>query len=165
MLIGCSPAPPEPTHGVGATGESGGSSQHVDSLNRTFHLGDLQRVTLKANGHDISAWVMDTDPKREEGMMWLNADDVRDDDGMIFVFPDAKPQSFWMKNTILGLDIIYISKDKKVVNVQRGLPQDTTSLPSAGPAQYVLEMKVGSAKRLGIGPGTSVSIPGDVKSK
>jgi uncharacterized membrane protein (UPF0127 family) len=154
-----------PSHGVGATGGNPAPTRHIDSVNRSFHLDDLQRVTLKANGHDIPTWVMDTDAKREEGMMWLTSDDVADNDGMIFVFSEAKPQSFWMKNTILALDLIFISKDKKVLNVQHGRPQDTSPLPSAGDAMYVLEMKDGAAKRLGIGPGTVFTIPDSVKSK
>src|SRR5207245_531028 len=145
---------------------TGGKGGRINSLKRTYQLSDLQGVTLKANGHDIPTWVMDTEDKQREGMMWLTADDVHDNDGMIFVFPSAQQQSFWMKNTLLALDIIYISDKKKVLNIQEGKPLDEiTKLPSKGPAIYVLEMKQGAAKRLGIGPGTEISIPDTVKSK
>ncbi len=150
-----------------ATSTAGGPPQHFDSINRTYHLKDLESATLKANGHDIHAWVMDDGGKREEGMMWLTAEDVKDDDGMIFAFPDVQPKSngFWMENTILALDIIFISEKKKVLNIQEGVPHDKTSLPAAGSYKFVLEMKKGSAKRLGIGAGTVITIPDSVKGK
>jgi uncharacterized membrane protein (UPF0127 family) len=98
-------------------------------------------------------------------MMFLDAEDVHDNDGMIFVFDTAEQRSFWMHNCILALDIIYISADKKVLNIQPGMPHDDTGLPSKGAAQFVLEMKQGSAARLGIKPGTLVTIPASVKSR
>jgi uncharacterized membrane protein (UPF0127 family) len=140
--------------------------QHVDSVNRTYHLKDLQRVKLEANGKEIPVWVMDDEGKRREGMMWLTADDVSDDDGMLFAFPDVQPASngFWMENTILALDIMYISEGKKVLDIQEGSPHDETSLKSSGDYKYVLEMKRGAAKRLGIAPGTLIMIPNSVKA-
>ena len=166
ILAGCQQETIQTGHGGNvATNVASTSPEHFDSIQRTYHLKDLQRVTLKVNGHDVKAWVMDDNGKREEGMMFLTADDVSDDDGMIFVFSEAGQQSFWMKNTLLALDITYISPDKKVLNVQPGKPGDLTPLPSKGDAQYVLEMKQGSAARLGIKPGVKVEIPNTVKSK
>ncbi|HVT14495.1 MAG TPA: DUF192 domain-containing protein [Fimbriimonadaceae bacterium] len=168
LVIGCQGDKSESgsgTAGTQTTGSTGAPAEHVDSLQRTYHLKDLERVTLKANGHDISAWVMDTEGKRREGMMFLTAEDVSDNDGMIFVFPDSTQRSFWMDNTILALDIIYISEHKVVLNIQEGKPFDKTSLPSIGNAMYVLEMKQGSAKRLGIKPGMQIAIPDSVKGK
>lgn len=161
--IGCQQSVEQTGHGGSSTG--GQSEGHMDSLRRQFHLDKLERVTLKAAGHDIPTWVMDTDPKKQEGMMWLVDKDVKDDEGMIFVFAKAAHQGFWMENTILPLDIIFISKDKKVLNIQHGKPYDQTNLPSAGDAMYVLEMKDGASKRLGIKPGTVITIPDTVKSK
>jgi uncharacterized membrane protein (UPF0127 family) len=143
----------------------GPPAEPIDSIQRTYHLKDLQRVTLKANGHEIPAWVMDDDPKRREGLMWLDNDNVKEDDGMIFVFTAAEPQSFWMENTVLPLDIIFISDGKKVLNVQQGKPMDKSPLPSKGAAKFVLEMRQGAAKRLGIEPGTPVTIPDTVVAK
>lgn len=169
LLCGCQSDKPEA--GVGMSGgqsttTTGSPPVHVDSLQRTYHLPDLQRVTLKANGHDIKAWVMDTEDKRREGMMWLTAEDVGEDDGMLFAFPDADNRSFWMKDTILALDIIYLSEGKKVLNIQEGKPLDEkTSLPSDGKAMHVLEMKKGAAQRLGIKPGIAITIPDTVKGK
>jgi uncharacterized membrane protein (UPF0127 family) len=168
LIIGCQAAPVSTGSGNSSVTPVSGTtgSAHIDSVKRQFHLKDLQRVTLKANGHDIPAWVMDDKPKQEEGMMWLVESDVNEGDGMIFVFPKAAPQGFWMKNTILALDIMFISQDKKLLNVQPGRPyDDQTNLPSKGAAMYVLEMRQGAAKRLGLKPGTVFTIPADVKAK
>ena len=86
---------------------------------------------------------------------------------MIFAFAQVHPKSpgFYMRNTILPLDIIFLSPKKGVLNVQQGKPYDETDLPSAAPFQFVLEMKQGSAKRLGIKPGMAITIPDSVKGK
>jgi uncharacterized membrane protein (UPF0127 family) len=136
-----------------------------DGYQRIYNLKDLQRVELLANGHKIHAWVADDDGKRTEGMMSLTEKDVKDDEGMLFVFPAARPLSFWMQNTVLPLDIIYITPDGKVLNVQQGKPFDETGLPSQGDGQYVLELKKGRAMRFGIKRGTLIKIPASVKAK
>jgi uncharacterized membrane protein (UPF0127 family) len=64
--------------------------------------------------------------------------------GMLFIFPDSQIRSFYMKNTKIALDIIYIDADKTIVSVQKNAkPFDETSLPSAAPAKYVLEINGG----------------------
>ncbi len=130
-----------------------------DNPHRTFQLKDLKKITAKANGHAMHLWVMDTPKKRDEGMMWLTNKEVRDNEGMVFVFPRADALFFWMHNTILPLDIIYLGYKNKVLNVQHGKAQDDTSLPSAGFSDRVVELKAGMAKKLGIKEGTVFSMP------
>jgi len=166
LLAGCQTKPDQQSgSGISGPVTSTDGGQETDSLNRTYHLKDLQRVPITINGHRIQVWVMDDEGKRQEGMMWLTASDVGDNDGMIFAFPDIQPPSngFWMKNTILALDITFISKDMEAINTQIGRPRDLTNLPASAPYQYVLEMKKGAAQRLGIKPGTVIPIPSSVK--
>jgi uncharacterized membrane protein (UPF0127 family) len=169
VACGCSSQTPEPTpqqsSPLTTSTEPNKPTGPVDSIKRTYHLSDLRQVTLKANNHEIRAWVMDTDGKREEGMKWLTDKNVKDDEGMIFLFPEAKQESFWMENTILPLDIVFISGKNKVLNIQEGTPGNLSPLPSNGPALNVLELKQGTAARLGIKPGTEISIPDDVKGQ
>lgn len=135
--------------------------------NRSYQLQDLDKVVLKISGKPVELWVMDSENKREEGMMFLTDKEVRNDQGMLFVFPG--PQSdpkhgFWMHNTVLPLDIIYIAQDKKVINVQAGKPFDDKNLPAAAAFQYVIELKQGQAKALGIKPGVTIAVPANAKA-
>ena len=71
--------------------------------------------------------------------------------GMLFIFDRQRPLSFWMRNTLIPLDIIFIDQDGKLVSIQREAePLTTTSRPSEGPARYVLEIDGGEAAILGI---------------
>ncbi|CAN5413349.1 hypothetical protein BH11ARM2_BH11ARM2_15100 [soil metagenome] len=129
------------------------------SANRIFALSTLQKEKLKTPSKSIDVWIMDDHSKQEEGMMFLSDDEVKADEGMLFVFPAEKPQSFWMQNTILPLDIVYIDSKGKIVSIAKGKPYDESPLPSAGPAQYVLELKQGEAAKLGVKPGAALGLP------
>lgn len=95
---------------------------------------------------------------RQQGLMHRNS--LAKDSGMLFVFNNEQQLSFWMKNTLLSLDIIYISKDKKVVAVaDNAKPCKKDPCPSYNsyqPAQYVLEINGGLAKNFGIKKGSRV---------
>ncbi len=81
------------------------------------------------------------------------------DFGMLFVFPREAPRSFWMHNTLISLDIVYLDRFGTVVSVaERARPLDDTSLPSAGPARYVIELVGGSADEMGLEPGDRVEL-------
>jgi len=98
------------------------------------------------------------------GLMWR--DELASDAGMLFVFPKATERTFWMKNTPLPLDIIYIGQDKKVVSIAANTtPYSQTTLPSDGPAKYVLEVNAGFSREHGIKPGTAVDLPALPDSK
>jgi uncharacterized membrane protein (UPF0127 family) len=81
--------------------------------------------------------------------------------GMIFVFPRAQRLGFWMRNTRIPLDIIYVDQDGTVVSVHSMRPLDLTRIPSAGPAKYAIELNQGAAARCGIKPGDQLQIPPD----
>ena len=90
----------------------------------------------------IDIEIADNDYETQTGMMYRDA--MEDNQGMLFVFPKASYHSFYMKNTRISLDIIYIDSDKKIVSIQKNAkPFDETSLPSDAPAQYVLEINGG----------------------
>lgn len=135
--------------------------------NRVHQLKSLKVAKLKAAGHTIEAWVMDTEAKNQEGMMFLTDREVRQDQGMIFLFPSVQPadssHGFWMHNTLIPLDIVYIGASKKVVSISEGKVQDDTTLLAKGPYFYVVELKQGTAKKFGIKTGTKWEIPGSLK--
>ena len=89
--------------------------------------------------------------------MWRN--DLSESRGMLFVFPDNDTRVFWMKNTPVSLDIIFISHEGRVVSVAHGTrPYSNEPISSAGPARYVLEVASGLASRYGIGRGDTVDL-------
>jgi uncharacterized membrane protein (UPF0127 family) len=92
----------------------------------------------------------------EIGMMYRRSMDT--DMAMLFFMSGGdQPRSFWMKNTIVPLDIIYINANHEVVSIQANAePFSTKSLPSAQPASYVLEIFGGEAMKQGINIGTKV---------
>ncbi len=137
-----------------------------ENKKRLYQLADLQKGNVQIDGHSMSAWIMDTDGKRQEGMMWLTDKEVKDDDAMLFVFPSAEPHAsagFWMQNTILPLDIMYFTPKNRLATIAEGKAFDEKQLPSSEDYQYVLEMKQGSAKRLGIRVGSTIDIPSELK--
>jgi hypothetical protein len=90
----------------------------------------------------IEIEVASTDFEKALGLMYRA--DMRDDQGMLFLFPREQQQSFYMRNTLISLDIIYVNSKMVIVDIyENTTPLDETSLPSAAPAQYVVEIKGG----------------------
>ena len=138
----------------------GGQNQDPrHKVERIHQLKDLETRKMTFNGHTLTLWIMDDDSKRAEGMMYLEDKDVKETEGMLFLFDSEEPRSFWMQNCPLGLDICYIDAKGKVVSIGKGKPFDESGVPSKGPAQYVLELKDGRAKKFGIKPGSILKLP------
>ncbi|MCU0340950.1 MAG: DUF192 domain-containing protein [Spirosomaceae bacterium] len=104
----------------------------------------------------IDVEIAENDADRQKGMMFrpYMADSV----GMLFVFERAEPQGFWMKNTMISLDIIYVDENKKIVSIQKNAkPYSEENLPSFANAQYVVEVIGGYCDKNGIKVGDSVA--------
>ena len=90
--------------------------------------------------------------ERQEGLMYRKS--MSDKQGMLFLFDFPEEQSFWMHNTYIPLDIIYISDKLEIVSIQKNAkPQNDQPLPSDKPAQYVLDINGGLSDKLGLKPG------------
>ncbi|GGI58207.1 DUF192 domain-containing protein [Winogradskyella haliclonae] len=86
--------------------------------------------------------IADDEYQTQTGLMYRNS--MKESQGMLFIFPNEISRSFYMKNTRIPLDIIYISADSTIVSFQKNAkPFDETSLPSNAPAKYVLEINAG----------------------
>ena len=96
-----------------------------------------------------------TNKQRQQGLMYRT--ELAPDKGMLFIFPTERMQSFWMRNTYIPLDIIFLRADGSVVNiVANAAPETDTPRPSTGPAKAVFEIAGGRAAELGIAPGDIV---------
>lgn len=99
--------------------------------------------------------IAEDDYEIQTGLMNRYAMD--DNHAMLFIFPDMRLRAFYMKNTYIPLDIIYIDKDNVIVSIQENAePFDETSLPSKVPAQYVLEINAGLTQKWSIAIGDKI---------
>lgn len=90
------------------------------------------------------------------GLMYRES--MEDDQGMLFIFNDEIPRSFWMLNTYIPLDIIFVSADKRIVSIRENTtPRSTDQILSGAPAAYVLEVNAGFAKKHGLSVGDELS--------
>ena len=103
----------------------------------------------------IDIEIAEDEEARNTGLMYRAK--MKEDQGMLFIFPAEKPQSFWMRNTILPLDIIFVNSKMEVVNIRdHAKPFDESSYSSTGPAKYVVEVNAGFADEHGIIPGSKI---------
>lgn len=83
--------------------------------------------------------------------------ELSDNAGMLFVFENARERSFWMRDTLIPLDILFIDEEGRIVKIQENAkPKDETQIPSGGPVLGVLEINGGRATALGIRTGDIV---------
>ena len=148
FLAACSPQP---------AAEASPAAQ--DATPATHSESGLTVVPLTVSGkdgkkHQFRVEVADTPAAQEKGLMFRT--ELGPNEGMIF--PNSPPQmrSFWMKNTVIPLDLVFIGPDRRILNVEHGVPYSLDPIPSAGPAINVLEIADGRAAELGIGPGDLV---------
>lgn len=99
--------------------------------------------------------IADDDYHRETGLMYRKT--MNDDQAMLFVFDTEAPRGFYMKNTLLSLDIIFIDANKEIINIHKQTePLSLKTLYSNAPAMYVLEVKAGLSDTWGLEPGNKV---------
>ena len=103
--------------------------------------------------------VVSTSQQRAKGLMFRKGVGARE--GMLFVFPSEDQHAFWMKNTLVSLDMVFVSRDLRVVGVVERTPPLSEERQSVdGPSMYVLEFRAGTVKELGISPGYQVLVTG-----
>jgi uncharacterized membrane protein (UPF0127 family) len=117
-------------------------------------------VTVYINDKPFQAEIADTPEKHARGLMFRRC--LKDGYGMLFVFPDEEVRSFWMKNTLIPLDMIFLNGDKQVVDLFASVPpcrrDPCPSYTSALPARYVLEIAGGLAAKLKLRVGDKIFV-------
>jgi len=124
---------------------------------RTEQLSTLEIIT--ASGvHAFSVELATTEAERERGLMFRK--ELPEGHGMLFDFHQEQPVSFWMHNTYIPLDMIFIRGDGRILRIaENAQPMSDRLIPSGGPVRAVLEVIGGTAGRLGIAPGDRVISP------
>ncbi len=115
-------------------------------------------ITTASGKHDFQVEVMRSDEEQQRGMMFRRSLD--DDKGMLFPFQAERIATFWMENTYVSLDMIFIKSDGSVQRIEKQAePLSQRTISSGAPVLAVLELIAGSADRLGIKPGDKVTYP------
>ena len=100
--------------------------------------------------------IAETQQQRSRGLMFRTS--LEADSWMIFLYESPREITMWMKNTYVPLDMLFIAADGRILNIARDTaPLDLTPIPSAGPVRGVLEIRAGTAIKLGIKAGDRVS--------
>jgi len=115
-------------------------------------------IASKTGVHVFAVEIADTDATREKGLMFRKS--LPEGQGMLFDFHEEQPVGFWMQNTYIPLDMIFIRGDGSILRIAENTePLSTRIIPSGGPVRAVLELIGGSAHKFGIAPGDKVAFP------
>ena len=145
LLAACSP-------GAGGAAPAPTPSVHPESGLKVIPL----TVTSASGAHRFAVEVAATAAEQARGLMFRTR--LGPGEGMIFPMNPPRGASFWMKNTVISLDLIFIAPDGRISNIAaQAIPYDLSPLTSIGPVKAVLEIPGGRAAELGIAPGDRVS--------
>lgn len=136
----------------------------ADVTDEDYVLPALPRARVVLNDayggrHPVASEVAATPEARTRGLMWRTH--LAEGSGMLFIFPRQETLSFWMRNTLIPLDMIFFDDSFTIVSVEENaVPRTLTSRRSAGPAKYVLEVPGGYSAKVGLKPGLKVEVLG-----
>ncbi|RDD63881.1 DUF192 domain-containing protein [Ferruginivarius sediminum] len=120
-----------------------------------FETDSLTIVTADGARHGFTVELATTPRQRAQGLMYRR--DLAADRGMLFVYRRPRDVSMWMKNTFIPLDMLFIDEDGRVVRIaERTVPESLQTISSGKPVLAVLELRGGSADRLGLSDGDEV---------
>lgn len=119
--------------------------------------GELSFITPDGKDHKFKVEIAKSEDAQQRGLMYRTS--LAEDAGMIFVFPDPHPATFWMHNTCIPLDMVFVSEDKLVIGVVTAPPLNDVGRSVPGLSKYVVELAAGVAKKNGIGIGTKLVTP------
>ena len=115
-------------------------------------------IASKTGVHIFSVEIVDNDADRAKGLMYRR--ELPEGRGMLFDFHRDQEVSFWMQNTYISLDMIFIRGDGQILRIEENtVPLSTRMIPSRGAVRAVLEVIGGTSRKLGIAPGDRVASP------
>lgn len=115
-------------------------------------------IATASGSHRFRVWIAADDRSRTRGLMFVR--ELPADRGMLFLFPTPQPATFWMKNTYVPLDLVFIDPTGRVLNIGRDArPLSVAPIQSEGPVIAVLEVQAGTAARIDLASGDRVQLP------
>jgi uncharacterized protein len=115
-------------------------------------------IASKSGVHMFAVEMANTPEEQAKGLMFRRS--LPEGQGMLFDFHEEQPTSFWMKNTYIPLDMIFIRADGRILRIaENTVPLSEALVPSGGPVRAVLEVIGGTARKLGIAAGDRVAHP------
>ncbi len=124
----------------------------------TYDKGDIVIDTKQGPQH-FSVEIARTEAAKEQGLMYRPS--MAADAGMIFIYDQPLIANFWMKNTLIPLDMLFVGADGHIVNIaKRAVPMSEAVVSSTAPVEVIVELNGGTADRLDIEPGDRVHGPG-----
>lgn len=118
------------------------------------------RVTISGDWGRANFNVLIADTPAEQAQGLMNVPQMPVLAGMLFIYPAPRSVSFWMRNTLIPLDMLFAAPDGTILSIhENAVPRDDTSIPGGAGVQYVLEINGGMAARLGISVGDVMQHP------
>ena len=116
-----------------------------------------ERVVVTISGQDFHVEVARSEEQQRQGLMYRRRLGARE--GMLFVYTEDQRLSFWMKNTRVALDLLFLNAAGEILQVEELKPGSLKAVRSRRAARYALELPRGTAQELGVGPGDRVLLP------
>lgn len=130
------------------------------SISCSSSAADLKEVVISSDGKSLATVkveIADSPSERAKGLMYRK--ELPEDQGMWFIFGKEVNHPFWMENTFLSLDIIFVDSNNKIVSIARKTtPLSRDKIHSSGPYKYVLEVNAGYADKYGLKTGDNINL-------
>ena len=127
----------------------------VPSTRAEVEAPPVVKITLGIGGvHRVDVEVAHTVGERSQGLMFREK--LKENEGMLFVYPQPEVTGMWMKNTLIPLSVAFIDADGVIVNIEEMLPHTLDAHMAKAPVKYSLEMNAGWFKKRHLGPGTKI---------
>jgi uncharacterized membrane protein (UPF0127 family) len=162
LLSGCSGPQADPDTQSQRTSQSPDTTA-AGKEETTSGPSGLHTLVINASGGkkvEVRVEVADDLVEQAKGLMYRTT--LEENRGMLFVYPDERERTFWMKNTLIPLSIAFIDSERRIIDIQdmKPLDDEPPSYVSAEPAQYALEVNQGFFEKRSVKVGDRVELPG-----